>query len=102
MQPIPRELVAAMGADALGNLVLMVRENQIETAAMNVESLAEFGLAHRRAFDVPARSAAPPRAVPAGHVLARRLPQHEVARVLFVRRNFDTGAGDHIGSAAPR
>ncbi len=44
VQPKPRERVAAMGADALGNLVFVVREDQIETAAVDVESLAEFGI----------------------------------------------------------
>src|SRR5262245_18660395 len=70
VQPVPRERVAAVGTDALGNLVLMVREDQIETAAMDVERLAEFSIAHRGAFDMPTRAAATPRAVPARYVRA--------------------------------
>ena len=38
---------------------------------------------------MPARSAAPPGAVPAGQVRPRRLPEHEIGRVLLVRRDID-------------
>src|SRR5215470_11143796 len=62
VQPIPCERVAIMGADALSDLVLVVREDQIETTAMDVESFAELAIAHRGAFDVPARPPTPPRA----------------------------------------
>src|SRR5579884_4397078 len=93
---------AVMGADALRDLVLVVRENQVEPAAVNVEGLAEGALAHRRAFDVPAGTAAAPWARPAGLVGARRLPQHEIAGVLLVGRDLDPGAGDHVLAAAPR
>src|SRR6266853_3424383 len=65
MQPVARERRAAMGADALGDLVLVVREDEVEPAALDVEGLAEGLLSHRRAFDVPARPAALPWAVPA-------------------------------------
>ena len=57
-------------------------------------------LAHRRAFDVPARPAAAPRAVPARLVRGRRLPQHEIGGVLLVGRDLDPGAGDHVVAAA--
>ncbi len=91
-----------MGADALRDLVLVVREDQVEAAAVDVEGLAQRVLAHRRAFDVPAGPAAAPRAVPAGLVRGRRLPQHEIAGVFLVGRDLDAGAGDQVGAAAPR
>src|SRR5436190_13725223 len=74
VHPDPREGMARMRALALRNLVLVVRENEVEPAAMDVEGLAELGLAHRRAFDMPARPAAAPRAVPTGLVGGAGLP----------------------------
>ncbi len=65
----------------------MVREDQVEPAAMDLEGRAEDVLRHRRALDVPAGPPPPPRRVPPG-VLGRRLvrlPQCEVARVLLER-----------------
>src|SRR6266849_75225 len=79
VQPIARERLALMCAYALRDLVLVVRKDEIEPAAMDIESFAEKRLGHRRAFDVPARSAASPRAFPARQIRCRRLPQHEVA-----------------------
>ena len=65
VHPIPRRTGGRAWAHvALRDLVLVVRENEVETAAVDVEGLAEMRLAHRRAFDVPARPAAAPRAVP--------------------------------------
>ncbi len=100
MHPDIDEGPPAMGADALGDLVLVVREDEIEPAAMDVEGLAEMRLAHRRAFDVPARPAPPPGTVPAGNVWCRRLPQHEVSGIALVGRDLDAGAGAHVVEAA--
>src|SRR5215813_9720693 len=94
--------MAAMGAHTLGNLVLVVWEDQIETAAMDVKRLAELGIAHRGALDVPARTTTPPWAVPARNIRARRLPQHEVAGILLVGCHLDPGASNHVSPAAPR
>src|SRR5712692_1525493 len=66
MHPISRERAPIMRADTLRDLVLVMGEDQIEPAAVNVESLTQRVLAHRRAFDVPAGAAASPRALPAG------------------------------------
>src|SRR5260370_33258021 len=97
MQPVARERRAAMGADALGDLVLVVWEDEVEPAAMDVEGLAEMRLGHRRAFDVPTRPAAPPPlvlpgAVPPRQRRRRRLPQHEVASIALVGRHLDARA----------
>ena len=84
VHPDPRELVA--DRERLRDLVLVVREHEVESAAVDLEHRPERVLGHRRALDVPARPAATPRRVPGG-VLARlvRLPEREVARILLER-----------------
>ncbi len=51
---------------------------------------------HGRALDVPARPPAPPRAVPAGLLRARGLPEHEIHRIALVGGHLDAGARDHV------
>ncbi len=48
---------------------------------MDVEGLAQVLVGHRRALQVPARTASAPRGVPAGLARLGRLPHREVARV---------------------
>src|SRR3546814_2442206 len=56
MHPVAAEQPAAMGAGALGDLVFVVRKDQVVAAAMDVDGGgAEILLDHRRAFDMPAR-----------------------------------------------
>src|SRR5689334_4947219 len=64
-----------------------MREDEIKSAAVDLEGRPEVLLGHRRALDVPARPAAPPRRVPP-RVLALLvpLPEREVARVFLARR----------------
>ena len=52
------------GAARLRDLVLVMREHEIDAAAVDVEGLAEMLPRHRRAFDVPAGAAG--RAMPHG------------------------------------
>src|SRR3546814_17863560 len=52
-----RERLAAVGAFAWGDLVLVVRELQVDAAGMDVDGLAQVRGGHRRAFDVPAGAA---------------------------------------------
>jgi len=68
---------------------------------MDVDRLAEMTLDHRRAFDVPAWPAAAPGTVPADHLRRRRLPQHEVGRILLVARHLDPRPGDHRLAVPP-
>ena len=71
----------------LRDLVLVVREHEVEAAAVDLERRPVDLLGHHRALDVPARPAAPPRRVPP-RVLGRglvRLPESEVARVALER-----------------
>ena len=95
VHPVTRQRLAAMRAAALRDLILMMREDEVEPAAVDVDRLAQMRADHRRAFDVPARPAAAPRAVPADHASLARLPQHEVGGVALVGRDLDPRAGDH-------
>ena len=72
----------------------MVREAEVEAAAVDLELGAEVLLRHRRALDVPARASGPPGRVPLRVLVClRRLPEGEVAGVfLQVARLL----GDHV------
>ncbi len=101
VHPVVREAAARERAQALGALVLMVREQKIAAAAMDVETLAEIFVRHRAALDVPAWPPASPRALPAGQIGRGRLPQHEIPRIALVGRDLDAGAGEKlVGTAA--
>ena len=60
MHPIMRK-IASISAFRLCNLVLMVRENKVLTTAMDINGLAQISSCHSRAFNMPTRSALPPR-----------------------------------------
>src|SRR5690606_28139543 len=86
---------------ALGQLVLVVGKDQVDAAAVDVESLAQVPPGHGRTFDMPARPTATPGGVPAALGVVRRLPQDEVHRVLLVWSDIDTRACQHLVHAAP-
>src|SRR5947208_1971892 len=73
----------------LCNLVLVVREHEIEPTTVDQELGPECLLRHGRALDVPPRAPATPGGVPP-RVLVRlvRLPEGEVARVFFQQVRF--------------
>jgi hypothetical protein len=102
VHPHIRHHPRAVRAGRLGDLVFVVREHQIDAAAVNVEDLAEMLPRHGRAFDVPAGTAAAPGAVPARRRRVGRLPQHEVHRVALVGRDVHARAGDHVVHRAAR
>src|SRR5205085_8096680 len=70
------------GSLGLRDLVLVVRKEQVDPTGVDVESLTEIPHRHRRALDVPARSAAAERRLPAGtyHHVAGLLsfPEREI------------------------
>ncbi|MNU40832.1 hypothetical protein D3C71_295550 [compost metagenome] len=92
----------AMGADALGDLVLMVGEDQVDAAAVDVDRQTQGLFDHGRAFDVPAGTTLAPGRRPGRLVRLGRLPQDEVVGVLLVGGDLDAGAGDHVVQIATR
>jgi hypothetical protein len=80
VQPVLRERAGPERALALGDLVLVMREDQVAPAEMEVERLAQVRAAHRRAFDMPARPPRAPGTVPGRLARLGRLPQREVER----------------------
>ena len=99
MHPEVRHHLGVERAARLRDLVLVVRKHQIDAAAVDVEGLAEMLPRHRRAFDVPARTARRSdvaRRRPRRLAAVRRLPQHEIHRVALVGRDIDARAGDHL------
>src|SRR4051812_20895468 len=98
MHPVPRHaetgLALAEAAAGLGDLVLMMREDEVEPTAVDIKAFAQMLRRHGRAFQVPAGPAPAPRAVPAGLTVGRGLPQHEIGRVALIGRNLDPGTGD--------
>ena len=91
-----REMAAGEGAAALRHLVLMVREEQILPAAMDVELLAEILPRHGGALDMPAGAATAPGAVPARRLAVGGFPEHEIARIALIGRDLDAGTGQHL------
>jgi len=83
-----------MSATALGDLVLMMGEDEVQPAAMDIEGHAQQLLRHSRALDMPAGPALAPGTVPAGLAFLGRFPQDEIAGTLLVGRNLDPRAGD--------
>ena len=53
------ELLAVAGL-ALGNLIFMVRENQILAACVDIDLFTQILLGHDRALDMPSRTALAP------------------------------------------
>src|ERR1043166_3495976 len=85
-------------AFTLRDLVLVVREDEVYAAGVDVEGLAEILHGHRGALDVPAGAALAERRLPGRLVrLLLCLPEREVARVLLlvlVGVHALAGAGD--------
>src|SRR5213593_169224 len=78
----------------LGNLVFMMRKEEIDPAAMKIERLAKVLHRHCRTFKMPARTAFAKRGWPAGFPrILRCLPQDEIAGfLLFVFVRIDASA----------
>ena len=99
VQPVRGERLAGVRL-GLDELVLVVREDQVEPAAVDVEVAAEVLHAHGRALDVPAGPARPPGAVPRRLARLRALPQGEVAGMPLDRRGLDPRAGQQLFGVA--
>ncbi len=66
MHPHLRHHIGAEGATRLGDFVLMMREDEIDAAAMDVERLAQMPPGHGGALDMPAGAS------PLGNAAGRR------------------------------
>ena len=100
VEPVVGHHLRAVGAARLGDLVLMVREDQVEAAGMDVEHRPEIALAHRGALDVPAGAPPAPRRLPAGLLGRGLLPEDEIGRVPLVGVDGDARAGDVVREVA--
>ena len=94
VHPEPRERLFRR-AFRLRDLVLVMRKDQVDAAGMDVDRrLAQQPQRHRRALDVPARTAGAGADIPRRLPVLRRLPQHEIAGIVFrVFVDVDAGAG---------
>ena len=96
VQPVVHEGMAASAALGLSNFVLVMRENQIAAAAVEVEGFTQIFHAHSGAFDVPARAAIAPGARPGGFAGFSRFPQSKVHGVLLAVVHIHASTSHHI------
>src|SRR3989344_426252 len=75
----------------LGDLVVMMDRNVINSAGVNIKRFPEILHGHGRTLNVPAGKANAPEALPAELILARirELPECEVSRTFFSGLHFD-------------
>src|SRR5271156_5111873 len=85
VEPVSSKPVA--GSAALGDLVLVMRKNQIHSTAMDIEFRPQICAGHRRAFQMPAGASAPPRRGPGWLAGFRAFPQREIALVALAGRD---------------
>src|SRR2546422_6542290 len=67
----------------LRNLALVMWKDQVGSAAVHVNLVAQVGERHGRTLDVPARASFSPRTRPARFVGRTFLPEQEIERVLL-------------------
>ena len=108
MQPVAHERFAGGGL-ALRDFVFVVRECQVHAAGVDVERVAEIFHGHGGAFDVPAGAAGADARLPEMLAGLGRLPQREIARVVFfilvhvhARAGLDAGHVDFAELAVVR
>src|SRR5439155_20335355 len=80
----------------LGNLILMMGEDEIISAAMDVKSHPQILQGHRRALDVPARPSPSPRAVPVGLSGFGVFPHGKIRRMPLMLPGLDPRAGPQL------
>ena len=83
VHPVAHEAVAG-GRLRLGRLALVVGEDEVGAAAVQVDGGAQLPHGQGRALDVPAGPARSPERLPRRLVLGRGLPEHEVERIALV------------------
>ncbi len=88
------------GGLTLRSFTLVMGEDEVATATVKVDRLAQLAQRERAAFDVPTRTSGSPHRFPRGLVVGRRMPEDEVerislGRIVDVTATF-TGEGDHL------
>ena len=101
VHPGPGELIVP-SAPGLGGLVLVVREDEVLAAAVDVDRGAQVVVDHRAAFGVPARAAVAPGRGPGGLAGFGGFPEGEVERVALVGVLLHTGAHAQLVHVAAR
>ena len=91
----------ACGAFALGNLIFVVREQQVLAAAVNVKILSKVFHTHRGAFNVPTGASFSPRTIPGWLAGLLCFPQGEILRGFLFRFNVQTVTGAHLAVFGP-
>ena len=83
MQPMADELGSG---DRLGlrGLAFVMGEDEVPSAPVDVDRLAQLAQHHRGALDMPSRASRSPPRLPRGFVGQGRLPEHEVERMPLV------------------
>src|SRR5258708_39891780 len=94
MDPIAREWFAGE-ALTLGDLVLVVREDQIGTAAMDIDLFTQRFHRHRRTLDMPAGTSTTPGALPPRLPRFGCFPEGKVTRVPLAFAGLATPSGLH-------
>ncbi len=94
MHPVFRKF-PVVGRFRLGDLILMMREDQVFTARVDINLISQIPFAHDRALDMPARTSFTPGRFPERLPFLLRLPQHEIQRILLLLL-----AGHQQGTAA--
>src|SRR5208337_5553618 len=81
----------------------MMHRDVIDSAGVDVDSLAQVFHRHRRALDMPARIAAAPRTVPLHQMVGLvEHPQCEIVRATLVRRMLEALRGVLLVEALAR
>ena len=75
---------AAVSTFALSNLIFMMRENQVLTAAVNINCLTKIAPVHSRTLDMPAGSSLAPRRIPVRLPFLGGFPKCEIKRIFFL------------------
>ena len=83
MEPVARERLSG-GRFGFRDFIFVMRESQIDAAAVNVQRVAQIFHGHGGAFDVPAGASRADRRLPEMFAGLGRFPQGEVARVVLV------------------
>ena len=101
VQPVTGKGSVPLVGLRLGDLVLVMGEDQVAATAMDVEPESQVLDRHHRALQVPARPARSPGAVPVRLARLGSLPEHKVQRVLFALVHLYPRPGPHLFQGAP-